>query len=180
MSSSSRHSTDHGGIKIAGTRSPRDLPTPAEMREFLAELGTLDPQQIMGPSAEGSLTKGIALATVGTVVLMFLLTIGPWAWNRAAAHSKSTVPATAEQSTAAAVETVADKAPAAQPPAEKAPAEKPAAEAVAVDKAAAAEPGKPVMDDKVLKRLGVDEVKNADPNVNPLESKLDDLLDKAK
>jgi hypothetical protein len=154
--------------KRPADRLQLDKASAVEMREFLAEMQELHPQLVMGVGSKGSLTSGIVAATVGTVVLMAILTVGPYAWQLSAADREKKPAETSEK---------ADK-PAPAVAAEPAAAEKPVAERT--PPAASPDPGQPVVSAKTLERLGVDEVKQADPGVNPLDSKLDDLLDKAK
>jgi hypothetical protein len=176
MAPLSKHLTDKSG-PLAINRPGRDAVSPAEMRAFLSELPELDSRQIMGPGADGSLTRGMIVATTWTVILLAVLTIGPYAWKQAmAGHEKA--PAAAETAAAPAENATAEKAPAEKAPAEKAPAERTVAEKAPAAKSP--EPGQPPVSSKTLERLGVDEVKSADPNSNPLDSKLDDLLDKTK
>ena len=158
-----------------------DTATAAEMREFLAEMHELHPQQVMGVGTPGGLVSGMVAATVGTVALMAALTVGPYFWVKFAATPEKA------QAAAAAEKTAADKAEKPADTAEKAPsavASQPAGEQPVADKTPAPalpnETGQPLVSKTTLERLGVDEVKTSDPNVNPLDSKIDDLLDKAK
>ncbi len=143
-------------------RRPRhDRPlTPAELREYLAGLNEKDPNQLMDAVSEGSLIQGLVLATLATTVLLLAFTIGPYAWDNHVSQSQAGGP----QSGAAKVASQA------------APAESPAAANPAPAEATVA--GPPAVSKKALG--GVDEVKQSDPNVNPLDSKIDDLFDKTR
>src|SRR5262249_12061608 len=148
---------------------PRATPnrplSPAELRDYLDHLNERDPNQLMGAVTEGSLWPGVITATVGTAVLMLACTLVPYFWSHYVGHAQVTAP----------------QAPAAAAP--QAPAQSEAAPDAAPATAAAAKPAaepakeKPAISKKVMG--GVDEVKQSDPNVNPLD-KIDDLFDKTR
>src|SRR4051812_44071706 len=50
-----------------------------EAREFLSNMGGKHPQEVRGAVASSSLGLGVLQATLGTIVLMGALTIGPYA-----------------------------------------------------------------------------------------------------
>ena len=177
MQTPSKISLDAGRGSRGEHRLELDGASAAEMREFLAQMSELHPQNVVGVGAPGGLLGGMIAATVGTVILMAALTVGPYAWQVALGQPDNlSAPVVAAEKTDAPNTTEkAEKPPAA--PAAQAAAEQPAGEK---KPAAPPEPSQPLVSKSTLERLGVDEVKTADPNVNPLDSKLDDLLDKAK
>ena len=136
-----------------------------ELKEFLRTVKGRSPDQLLGVVAQSELFLATITATVGTVILMAILTVGPYLMG--------VEPVTAHpvQAKAAAPEA----APAATNPT-------PAAVAAPTDpaaKPAVTNPGdKPPLStkDEAVKKLGVGEVKNADPKSNPLDGKGDDLL----
>jgi hypothetical protein len=146
-----------------------------ELREYLDSLNNKNIDQLMGAVSQGSLIQGLILATLATTVLLLACTLIPYVWESklGAAH----VPGPAAEPASAAAEAPATAAgnPAAGNPSAT------AAAASGTPKAGAAEPaapGQPAVSKKVLG--GVDEVKQSDPSVNPLDSKIDDLFDKTR
>jgi len=133
--------------------------TVAELREFLQEMRGRSPQEMLGVIAQSDLVRSTLVAAIGAVVLLVVLTVVPFAWGKAFP---------AEQSAKA-------------PPAAQAPAQTPDKPAATTDQPAAAD-AKPGDDqpeakpDDLLDKLGIGEQKTAAPDVNPLESKADDLL----
>ena len=55
-----------------------------ELREFLGQLKGKSPQEMLGIVAESGLIKGMMTATIGTVAVLFVFTIGPWAYGELA------------------------------------------------------------------------------------------------
>ncbi len=133
--------------------------TLAELQAFLAEMRGRSPQEVLGMVSTSELVRGIALATVGCVVLIGVLTVVPYALRDTTAAA--TKPADAEtQAPAATSETTAASTTApvvADGDTKKQPSE--------ADLGAAA------------KALNIDEVKTADPSINPLDKDLNKLLD---
>lgn len=174
MPSPSKHSPEKFSAQLAADRAGQDAISAEEMREFLAGIRELDPQQIMGAGGEGNLARSIGAATVATVILMVALTLGPYAWKQWTGGEGKDAQARPAEKEAAPPVAAAEAEPA------KAAAEPAVAEKTTPEKGPAnAEPNQR-LSAKTLERLGVDEVKTADPNVNPLETRLDDLLDQAK
>jgi len=138
-----------------GRQGPAKLP--AESREFLSHLRDKNPQQAMGIVAESSLTSGIVRATLGTVGFLVVMTIGPYLLG-----------------------TPADTAKKPAKPAEKAEVAATSPTATEAATATAEKSDKPAASKKAMDQLGVDEVKNVSPDVNPLEDKFDDLLNKTR
>ena len=133
-----------------------------ELREFVAGLKGRSPQEVLGIVTQNSLFQGVVQATVGCVVVLAVLTVGPWML----ADEK---PAGAEDLEIIAASTSADAASAE----EAAPAE---TEVAAADVAGSADTADPA---SAAAAMGIDEVKDADAESNPLDtdSKLDSLLD---
>ena len=130
----------------------------AELREFLSHLKGRTPQEVLGVVAESDLVRSILTATVGCFVLLVVLTVVPYALK-----SRST--GVGEKPAAAAVAQPDDEASAA------------AAETSAgtSDQAVAAS-SEPDLE-RAAEAMGIGGTAEADPNVNPLDSKLDKLLD---
>lgn len=141
----------------------------AELREFLGQMRGKRPQEVLGVIAQSSLFASLFYATVLVALTIGVLTVVPYGWNKLYA---SPAPA------ATVAEEPAAPAPAATPApdAVAAPATAtPAAPAVAAP--ASVGPGAPAnIDPAALRRLGVGEVREANPLLNPLEDKNDDIL----
>ncbi len=131
--------------------------TATELREFLSHLKGRSPQEVMGVVAESNLFRSILTATAGCVVLLVVFTIVPYALS-----SRS---ASVSEKPAAAAVTPTNEAPTAAAQAAASPAE-----------SAAAVPGEPDLE-RAAKAMGIGGTAEADPNTNPLDSKLDKLLD---
>lgn len=129
----------------------------AELREFVQNLRGKSPQEVLGEVANSGLAQGVGIATVGTIILMAVFTIGPYYL-----YPKQSPKPKAEAASTAASE--AKPADAAAKPAEA--AEKPSKNAEANAR-------------QSLEKMGEAETKTADPKVNPLDN-LDDLLDSKK
>lgn len=128
----------------------------AETREFLSQMRSKDPALSMGIVTESSLTSGIVLATLGTIAFMAVMTVGPYLFSSPAEAAKK--PAKAADKT----EVAATSAPTS-------------------DAATTGEKSdKPQVSKKTMEKLGVDEVKEAAPDVNPLDDKVDDLINRAR
>jgi hypothetical protein len=123
--------------------------TAAELKEFLAELKSRSPQEMLGIVAASQLFRALALSSVLVGVGIIALTAIPFflGGNEKAEQTQAEAPAPA--------------APPVAPPASTTPAAEPA-------------PSPPSAAD--LSELGVSEEKMAPPNENPLENKKDDFL----
>ena len=133
-----------------------------ELREFLAQTRGRSPQEVLGMVAGNTLVRCIGWAALGAAILLVVGTIGPYlVWGPA-----TTRPAKARPPAAA------PAAPQAQAPAQK-------ATPVSVSPGASAT-DQPSPEDakKAMKVMGLGETKTADPKNNPMEKKLDNLLDK--
>ena len=125
-----------------------------ELREFLGRLKGRSPQEVMGIVAHSSLVRGISIATAGTLVLLCAFTIGPWVLaddKQADQTAQNNQPVSDNQSDQQPV-TAADQGTTDSDPNEP-----------DVERAAAA--------------MGIDKTETAPPDKNPLDSKLDNLLD---
>jgi hypothetical protein len=123
----------------------------AELREFVAGMRGRSPQEVLGMVSASALIQATVQATLGCIVLIAL-------WTGASYMAKQNEPKKGAKPTAVKTE------------------EKPAtpvAPAVAEAKPANKEPDPAA----AAKALNIDEVKTADPNVNPLDKDLDKLLD---
>ncbi len=140
--------------------------TAAELREFLAQTRGRNAQEVLGLVAESQLTRSITLAAVGTVIVLVAASVIPWLIGYGpAARNGVKRPAT----TAAGEET---EMPDVTPDHAK-------------NAGSTTQPSSRTMPNgtdtrKAVKAMGLDETKAADPNTNPLEHRLDDLLDKVK
>jgi len=135
-----------------------------ELREFLAETRGRSPQEVLGMVAGSALVRCIGWAVVGTVILLIVGTLGPYLiWGPPKARAAKPRPA-------AAAPAVAKAQPAA-------PAQA-AAPAAASPAAGAADQPSPEDAKKAMKVMGLGETKTADPKTNPMDKKLDNLLDK--
>ena len=132
--------------------------TVAELREFLTQMRGRNPKEVLGTVAESGLARSILAATLGFAMLLAVLTVVPYYLGER--DGPASGPA-GKRSAAGAQ----DPAPSGQPRAAGGPAQKPAD---------AARPG----GEKAIDALGIGETKTAEPDKNPLENRLDHLLDK--
>ena len=153
-----KNTTESGRDASSDRLTTRDaaVASARELRTFLTGLRGKKPHEMLGQVAQSGLVQATIAATIGTVIFMVVFTALPYYWYRNAPK-----PATAIAKPAAKVEAA---------PAPSAPA------AVAADK----NEGSAASAQKTLEKLGESETKTADPNVNPLESGLDDILDGKK
>lgn len=125
-----------------------------ELREFLGRLKGRSPQEVMGIVAQSSLVRGISIATAGTLILLCAFTIGPWALadeqqtEQTAQNNQSPSDDESDQQPVAAADQEATASDTNEPD---------------VERAAAA--------------MGIDKTETAPPDRNPLDNKLDNLLD---
>jgi hypothetical protein len=139
-----------------------------DLRALLAMLQDKDPNQVMEVVKEGSLTQGMILATLATIVLLLACTAGPYAWEKSfGQHPAAGDAATAKAEPAALADSNSAGKPQAADSTAAAPATDPAKKAA-----------RPLVNKSVLDE--VSDVKQSDPNSNPLESKIDDLFDKSR
>ena len=128
-----------------------------ELREFVGTLKGRRPQEAMGIVAGNSLVKGIEMSAIGFVVVLLVFTAIPF-------YLAGDEPA-AKKSPASAASSKTSKPPAnTQQP--------------ATGKQAQTVPAN--SRDDVMDKTGIRETKPFDPDENPLEKKLDNLLDGVK
>lgn len=142
-----------GNIKRLRTHTAASA---AELREFLGQLKGRSPQEVMGVVAQSSLIHGITRASMACGVLLVVFTIIPYAMSggKSSDVSKKTPVVAAPVPETAAVSAVVEPA---------------AGESAQKSK------------DTDLKRaadaMGIGDSAPADAKTNPLDSKLDKLLD---
>ena len=137
-----------------------------ELREFLGQLKGKSPQEMLGIVAESGLAKGMLTATIGTVAVLFVFTIGPWAYGELAGEP-------AQQRAIAKPITAQDPAP--NTPID--PASQAAAAAVGDpgSQSPSAVPGSQLDLGAATKALGIGQTKSGEPNLDSLlDKKLDD------
>src|SRR5690348_1886174 len=68
---------------LPGHSSPRREHSSADdLNHLLQEVGTSNPQDLLGAGAKTSLGVAMIQATVATVLLMAVLTVGPYLWSK--------------------------------------------------------------------------------------------------
>jgi hypothetical protein len=128
----------------------------AELKEFLSSLHGKNPQEVIGIISSSMLLQSLGIAVVATFCLLFVGTLGPYL-----IYGPPKPKATATKSTTNAVEKTAN-------------------DSKAVSTAATdGQKSKTSDADQAIKKLGLDEVKDADPGKNPLDKgpDIDNLLD---
>ena len=146
------------------TTRPRNGQPGADIAGLTEQLRGNSADEVLGSMNQASLTQGIVMASIVTAVLMAVLTIGPFLLGSGPKKKKG------EKPTAAAAQNK-EQTPAASQDAANGNA---AADESATAATGAA--GDPKVSAKVLKKLGVDDVKKSDPKKNPLENSVEDLL----
>ena len=136
-----------------------------ELREFISNFKGRSPQEFLGAVSETGLFQGVLQATFGCLVLLTVLTVGPWllksdeveataaSTDSSATAAASTAEASSESEAATADTAVADT----QPASDDAPTQGDAAQAA--------------------RAMKIDETITSDPDKNPLDGNLDKLLD---
>lgn len=133
-----------------------------ELRDFLKSVQGRSPQEVMGVVAQSGLTSSILLSTIGCVVLLVVFSVIPYQLNKLAANDESAKTSAEEQSES-------DETNASTPAAEN-------QQAASKTESPNEQPvGSP--DPSLTDKLGIGETKEADPKSNPLNSKIDNLLD---
>ena len=126
-----------------------------ELREFVSTLKGRRPQEVMGVVAGSGLIQGILISIVGSLMVLFLATAIPYFMLDEEPVAKKP-PAPAKASNDSRQKSGKTRQP----------------ESSASD---TTQTGDPVLDS-----LGIGETRNASPDENPLEKKLDNLLDGVK
>jgi len=176
MESFKQQSADAGKPAFGVVRDLERLKThgsasAAELREFLAQMRSRNPQEVLGLVAASQLARSLVLATLGAVVLAVVFSVGPYLLGSPAKPAATQTPAPAAP---AEKEKKAAEKPSQQPEA-SAPTPASAAPASSTDpqvKSGDAE--------KAMKIMGIGDTKIADPKKNPMEDNLDNLLDKVE
>ncbi len=133
-----------------------------ELRQFVRDLRGKSPQEMLGAVAQSDLVRSTAMALVICVILLGVFTGGPLVYAKM--QEKKAENAQADGAENGAQDGQGDDK-SQQADADKA---KPDADAAAAAKKA---------DDNLADTLGIGDAKPADPKVNPLENRTDDLLD---
>jgi hypothetical protein len=138
-----------------------------ELREFLSRMRGRSAAEVLDCVSSSGLFKGLISASIAMLVLIAVLTVGPYFWSQISGGESSDTAATADaESQAPAADATSETATApadgASPAATVAPATDPLAPTT--PPAGAAD------------TLGIGETKQAPLDVNPLESSTDDLL----
>ncbi len=142
-------------LKTEGTASA------GELREFLSQLRGKSTQEVLGVVAQSQLTRSLVLATVGCAVLLVVFTVIPYLLrDTETAHAQPAQPAAAAAEPAAATPDAAATTAARAGDAQAAPPAAP-----------------PSREHEALQRMEMSEAREAPLDQNPLEDKLDDLLD---
>jgi hypothetical protein len=137
--------------------------TAAELREFLGQMRGRSPQEMIGLVAGSSLTRSILLATFLTVLLLAALTIGPYFLKDKDKNKNARAPAPVAETRSA------EPKPRTEPAPPQATGE--GAQSVANTEATGLDP------ERAIDVMGIGETRVADPKKNPLEDKVDKLLD---
>ena len=129
-----------------------------ELNEFLGQMRGKPPQEVLGVIAQSGLTQGIVMATAATFVLMAVFTVVPYFYTMAfaAAQVKNLEKIAATGSNSVESDDTPTKT------------QEPAISEADPDLAGAAD------------KMGINETRESDPGVNPLEGKMDNLLDDLK
>jgi len=139
--------------------------TAAELRAFIAKTRGQSTQEVLGMVAGSRLIRSVAIAAGATVVLLIVGTVVPWMFGRDGNVRHTVQAATDAGSAAAPSMTTRNEDGAAEPLPEKTLNQTPTP---------------PPDAQRAVKVMGLDETKTADPEKNPLEHKLDNLLDNVK
>ena len=130
-----------------------------ELKEFLGTLKGKDPQEVIGIVSSSMLIQSLVMAVVATVIFLAIFTVGPYfVYGPPKSKDLATKQAAPDKEN----KESAAKTDAASP-------------AATTDAAKSNSPDA----SKAAKALGIDEVKEADPNKNPLDKgpNIDNLLD---
>ncbi len=150
--------------------------TMQELREFLANMKGKRPQEVLGMIAQSSLIQGMFWSTVIVGVLLVGCTFASWGYKKSRGDFEPVAKQQAEQPDDGAAQEAAPAGnDAAQPPEGNSAAPSgTAASGAAAGSASPAAPADPAA--AVADPLGIGETRLADPKVNPLENRSDDIL----
>jgi hypothetical protein len=156
-------------LKVHGAASA------AELQEFLAQMRGRSPQEVLGMLAASRLMRSIAIATIGAVLFLVVGSAGPWWWYKhgpgagAKPDAKAAATASSAKTAEAAKTTEAAKT-------AEAKTAQPAPSMPGPSVAGEVKPS-PADAEKAVKVMGLNDTKMADPKTNPMDRKIDDLLD---
>ena len=145
-----------------------------ELREFLKRMQGRSAADVLDTVSTSGLFKGLVTATLGMVLLVAILTVGPYFWEQASSDGEGKEqPAAADASSDAAAADPGDgrAADSAAADAAATPGQNPAAASTT----AATDPDSPATP-AAAEALGIGETKQAPLDVNPLDNSNDDLL----
>jgi hypothetical protein len=125
-----------------------------ELKEFLTKLQGRSPQEVVGLVSTSMLVQSMVISTLGTLAILAIFTLGPYMIYGPPKEKKT----------------------AAAPPPAAAPATAAAPVAAEGKTGELTDEGKT----KAMQKMGIDETKTAKPDENPLDKKLDNLLDDVK
>lgn len=131
-----------------------------ELNEFLGRLRGKNPHEILGEITKSGLIKATIQATVATIVVVAVFTVGPYV---AAKQFPATTKPDATPSTESKAATPSTSSAPTPTPGDASPAATPS-------------PSTTVNPNDVLTKLGENDTKKSSPKVNPLDKKDDDLL----
>ena len=132
--------------------------TAEELRQFIGQMHGKSPQEVLGQVAESGLTRGIVTSAIAAIVILAVFTVGPFLVNKLSAD---TAPVATAKPQSAAVRAEPDQA-------------------QASTQAQASEPQTGPQESDLRKAtdaMGIGETKTADPDKNPMDKRLDSLLD---
>jgi hypothetical protein len=129
----------------------------AELQDFLGQLKGRSPEEVMGAVAQSGLIQSTVMATFGCVALLVACTIVPYALSDSSSEAGEASAAVSAPATSAAAVT-AD-----------------ATESAATGTVASSS-SEPDLE-RAAEAMGIGGAEKADPNKNPLDNKLDKLLD---
>ena len=155
-------SPDEGGPRGTLSQLKSDsAASGAELREFFSEFKGKDPREVMGVIANSGLARSIFLATLACAAILAAGTAGPYflGWGNAAEATQQTKKS--------------------QQPVLPEPQQQAAKSATNATKKGLAERAKQNKKE-AAKKMGLTEAKQADPNENPLDDKLKNLLEGKK
>lgn len=155
-----------------------------ELKDFLQGMKGKSAQEVLGVIAQSGLVRAVTQATVATLVLVAVFTVGPYMlYGRNGAKPAAASGDNAKQNTDSQAATSPNAAAASNTSAAAGAsgAGTPAVEGASSPTGGATTPaGAPADLERAAQVLGVGETKGADPKSNPREKDLDSLLDKIK
>lgn len=139
-----------------------------ELRQFLAEMRGKSPREVLGAVAESGLARGMITSAIGALVIIVVFTVGPFLLKKIPADTAPSA-TTGPRTEAARAEPKSTQAAARKEPA--------GTESHLEGDALQKSPLEEADIEKASEAMGIGETKVADPKKNPLDRKLDSLLD---